>query len=382
LTLVKSVVKPAGSTNPAVPSSWTLSASPSAPKAGQSVTLSETPTAGVSGTWVASGWECSGAGLASQTGSVIVMNRAAEVTCTITNTLVDIMILKDVAIQVGADCAGGDEVWVDSLSMVVTGTKLCYRFRIINTGSAPLENVTLTDAMLGLNGITCGITTLGVNSATGCVQPHTASFTSGVVRTNTAVATGCATIGTKPCVKDDDTATYVASYQGFTPGFWKNHTAVNSNNAWRSVYIGKCIPPLVESTPGAGDYWNTPVTTIFPGTGSAVAFNGKSIVTIANYNGTGKPMTLLQALGLAGGAGDAGGNGILLRAATSSWLNACYNETDPTLQIGLTWPVSSANISATTVSALMTQTRAQRIALAGQYDLWNNTATHFIDWTK
>jgi hypothetical protein len=382
LTLVKRVVKPTGSSNPATASSWTLTANPAAPKAGQSVALSETPNAGLAGTWAASSWDCVGTGITSQNGSAVVMERAAEVTCTVTNTLVDIMIVKDVAKRVGVDCDGGDEVWVDNLSMVVTGTALCYRFTVTNTGSAPLDNISLTDAMLGLTATTCGSTSLAPGASTSCTTAHTATFTSGVVRTNVATANGCATIGAKPCVKDDDTATYVASYQGFTPGFWKNHTAVNSNNAWTATYIGACIPPLVETAAGLRDYWNTPVTTIFPGTGTAVAFKGKQVVSIANYNGTGKPMTLLQALGLSGGGGDAGANGILLRAATSSWLNACYNETDPTLAIGLTWPESSAKISTDTVSALTTQTRTQRISLAGKYDLWNNTATHFIDWNK
>ncbi len=387
LTLVKVVAKPATSANPATASSWTLSASPSPVVAGTPTVLSETGNVGLTGTWVASDWTCSGTGLTSQSGSngsTVVLARAAAVSCTITNSLVELRIVKDIAIRVGATC-GDDEVWLDSLSLVVASTPLCYRFTITNTGSTLLENVSISDPFLGLVAVPCGATSLAPGASTSCVQSHTASFTAGSVRTNTATANGCASIGTKPCVSHTDTATYVATYQGFTPGFWKNHTATNSNNGWRAVYIRRCIPPLTETSVGAADYWNSPLTAVFPGIGTVVVAkpgDKKTWVTIANYNGTGRPMTMLQSLGLQGGSGDAGANEILLRAATAAWLNACFNETDPTLLIGSTWPQSSATISANTVSALTTKTRADRIVLASLYDLWNNTGTHFIDWSR
>jgi hypothetical protein len=380
LTLKKVVVKPATSTNATTAADWLLTNTPSTLVANTNITLTETPKATVTGTWIASEWVCAGSGLLSQSGSVIRLDRGADVTCTITNTLVDVLIAKDVAKMVGADCLGGDEVWVDQLSLVVATTPLCYRFTVTNTGSVTLDPVTVSDALLGLTNITCGSGLLTPGASASCIQASVAAYTAGAVRTNTAIVTGCAT-GTNTCVKDDDTATYVAAYQGFTPGFWKQHTAADAKNAWVATYIGACIPPLRGSTLTSTDYWNTPVTAIFPTIGAAPVSSGRSTVAINNYNGVGKPLTLVQALGLSGGSGDAGANGNLLRAAVASWLNACFVATDNPTNIGLTWPLSNAQIQAE-VATSFGGTRAVRLALATKYDGWNNVATHFIDWSK
>jgi hypothetical protein len=371
LTLVKSV---AGGT--AAANSWTLTAtgpvaitgaggasSATAPTGIYALTETGTVANYVNGTT----WDCGPKGSAITS---VALDKGDDVTCTIVNKLVAIDITKSIALAIAGVCPTTG--YVDSLSPVLVGSQLCYQFVITNPGAANLTSVTLTDnrfnlqlvpttcsvpsTPLGTTGLSLGALAVG-GSITCTTGPIIAAFGTGAQNVNTGTAVGCANATCSPSPSDSDTATYAPGYLGFTPGFWKNHTAVNSNNAWQAKYIGACMPPLSAVNP-----WTTTVAAVFPGT--------TFMPTI----------TLLDALGLQGGSGTAGANQILLRAATAAYLNACYSATLIPGGGAGAYPLTTSQVINQTLTALNSNQRGAKITLAATLDLYNNTATHQITW--
>ena len=174
------------------------------------VTETAVPPANLSDYFTTVGGDCALDG-------TITLGLAENKTCTFTNRLVSIAIDKQIAL----DPAGP---WRDSLSGVAVETLLYYRFVVANSGGVDLENVTVTDPVLGaqlfgdpahifctIQGITAGASEIcGPFGPTvsGHTGPGTA-YSDGFV--NTATASGCympAAYNTQYCRSSDDSASY------------------------------------------------------------------------------------------------------------------------------------------------------------------------------
>ena len=347
LTLVKVVVS---GTSPAASSSlWTLSAAGPTPISGVSGAAAVTAAAVDTGNYTlaetgvvanytnGTTWDC-GAGATAVT--TVDVPAGGNVTCTITNRLKAIDLVKSIAWATGGTCPTTG--YVDSLSPVTVGEGVCYQFIVTNIGAADLPGVTISDPQVStLNCAVPNPLAAGV-SYTCYAGPIAVVFNNGAPLINTATA--CS--GT---LCDTDRASYVAGYNGFTPGFWKNHTTA-PRNAWAPQFIGACSVTT-----------STLVGSVFVG-----------------YTGTYASRSLLQALGLNGGNSLDGARQILLRAAVAAYLNACYSATLPGT-IG-DYPLTTTQIVTQTVAALNSTTRGTIISLASTLDLYNNTATHIIAW--
>lgn len=327
-------------------------------------------------------WSCTGA--ATKTTTTVTVAKGETVVCTIVNSLASIDVVKSVALATGspAVCPAGG--YADSLSPVLVGSMLCFQFVITNNGFVALDPVTLTDSRFPLAttpticgplpqnaatptnppsvGISVGAMVVG-QTVTCVTGPVPAVFNGGVNYVNTATAVGCAASLCTPSPSDSDTASYAPGYLGFTPGFWKQHTAADVHNAWQERYLRACWPISPSTLVGA----------VFTGIQSTDATKVNSGVYAGN-------VTFLQALGMQGGKGLSGGNEILLRAATAAYLNACYSATLVPGGGGGAYPLTMAQVVAQTVAALNSTNRAVKITLATQLDIYNNTATHQIQW--
>ncbi len=379
LTLVKQVD---GGT--ALASSWTLfAAGPTAGVSGTSGAAAVTNKSVLTGTYTLSEtgsvlnyvngttWACTGA--ATKTATTVTVAKGETVTCTIVNRYASIDVVKSVGYATGATCPTTG--YFDSLSPVLVGSLLCFQFVITNNGKVALDPVTLTDSRFSLattpttcsvpstvSGTGISVGAVAVNAAVTCwTGPVPAVFNGGTSYVNTATAIGCAATMCLPSPSDTDTASYAPGYLGFTPGFWKNHTTGNSNNAWQPKYLGACGP----LTP------NTPVSTIFTNLAGTVKTRSGAAIS---------SLTLLQALGLKGGPGVEGANEILVRAATAAYLNACYSATLLPAGGAGAYPLTTAQVVSQTVTALNSATRQVKIDLATKLDVYNNTATHQITW--
>jgi uncharacterized repeat protein (TIGR01451 family) len=233
-------------------------------------------------------------------------------TCTITNSLVEVDINK----QISTSPLGP---WSDSLSSVFVGTDLYYQFVVKNTGAVALQNVEVTDPVLGQlfygdpTHVFCTYATLAVGEVKTCgpFGPTDAQYTgAGMPFENTATVDGCAVADPTKCDADSDTAEYTGLYWAFTPGFWKTH-----------AYDDPTQPPSVDKYAWGWTEYHTYdlLGNVFDPTYLQDKPRGSN-KTFAQY-------TLLQALSLKGGAGLSGAKGNLLRAATAALLNTSFHET-------------------------------------------------------
>jgi hypothetical protein len=318
------------------------------------------------------------------TSGIVTIDADGE-TITFTNNLLSINVVKSIANTTSSTTCPGTG-YVDAISPILANSYVCYQFVITNTSAVPLNSIKLTDNMaIGAVSCTSGVT--GVVTASGLevvsgslaagatitcttTKPIAAQTNVGTSVVNVGTVVGCANVSCTPKATDDDTATYTSAWQGFTPGFWKNHTATDpsGHNAWLARYIGACFDTdgllaekyeLQATTP-----WNTTLGETFGITGAFASTK------------------LIDALGFAGGSGVDGATRILLRAAVASYLNSCYNTTVAGLSTGAggTWPKSPKEIVDLTNVAIATANRTAIIAQATTFDLWNNTGTHFITW--
>ena len=177
-------------------------------------------------------------------------------------------------------------------------------------------------------------------------------------------------------------------FWGFTPGFWKNHTAdsPSGHDAWQyTAYLPTDDLPFNLGT-----------------------FGG---LTIKGSNKTYGELKMWDALSLKGGTNSKGALEILLRAGTAAVLNASFHETvdnedHPAPDLGtpgdifsitiggtaynctplenpdggVYFPCTSADIIAIVNAAIATHERDVMISLAGILDSWNN-GWHMIDWS-
>ena len=177
-------------------------------------------------------------------------------------------------------------------------------------------------------------------------------------------------------------------FWGFTPGFWKNHTAdsASGHDAWQYTAYDPTDPlPFALGT-----------------------FAG---IPIKGSTDTYGSLNMWEALSLKGGTNSKGALEILLRAGTAAVLNASFHETvdnedhpapvlgtpgdffsitiDGTLYEctplenpdgGVYFPCTSADIIEIVNAAIATHDRDVMISLAGILDSWNN-GWHMIDWS-
>ncbi len=269
--------------------------------------------------------------------------------------------VKSVGLAIASACPTAG--YVDSLTVTV-GDQICYQFEVTNTGNVTLTDVSVSDPMLSATAI-CEFASLAAGATATCTfGPVPAVFSGGQAVVNTAAASGC--IGAV-CVRDTDTARYVAGFNGFTPGFWKNHTSANSQNAWQEKYLGPCWSKL-NSVPGVLP-WNITVKQLF--TSYGLTYNGTS--TVGN-------LKLINALG---GTGKLGAEKTMIRAVIAAYLNACFSAGEA--GTAGDYPLTMDYILNHTIAVLATpgtvkQREAAMLAWAAPLDLYNNTADHVIVW--
>jgi len=151
------------------------------------------------------------------------------------------------------------------------------------------------------------------------------------------------------------TVTNYRRYWGFTPGFWKNHTAdaPSGHNAW--VYTD------YDPTMTLGSVFGTPPECV---------------------DGDLASKTLLDALEFKGGRGEEGAARILLRAGVAALLNASFSENMvPDPAPGGPYPYTVTEVIDQVNAALASCDRVTMIMLAKELDDFNNNGTEDIDWT-
>jgi hypothetical protein len=170
--------------------------------------------------------------------------------------------------------------------------------------------------------------------------------------------------GSPATVSPGDTAyvevTNSLRYLGYTPGFWKNHTAdsPSGHNAWQ--YTGYATGELL------GD--------VFPDACLDDSPRGN--------NGEFAEFTLLEGLRLKGGRSTTGAKGILLRAGVAALLNASFGERMASLPdwIWAPFPETSDEVIAMVSAATCSDDRQEMLTLASYLDDLNNEGSEYFDW--
>jgi hypothetical protein len=134
------------------------------------------------------------------------------------------------------------------------------------------------------------------------------------------------------------TATITSTWYGRTPGFWKNHP-----EAWFSGYTPSANIQSVFTIPSA-------------------LLTGSNL----DLDKNGVKDTLIAGLGYKGGSTLAGAAQILLRASVAALLNEAY------YGAGYPGANSVSALIARVNSVLASQNRSSYLALAAEYDKWNN----------
>ncbi len=273
--------------------------------------------------------------------------------------------------QVGPSAEGP---WSDSYDAAV-GDTVHWQVTVTNIGSVDLIDVEVTDP----HNIGCEVVigTLGAGETHSVSCSEIAQY-SDIGVTNTAAATGCAEVDpTGACVadvSDEDSAVYSALYNGFTPGFWKNHARGKKNLFDGDLMCGDGV--LIDTDTTFGDVFGAAVDGI----------------TIQLWDGKGKhagvvdrdlaEVTVYDALSFQGGDEYAGAVEILLRAAAASTLNTCFHLTlgNEIGDVDDIWPTTLEALGEDLVAALASGDRDTVLKLAATYDGWNN-GLHDIDWS-
>ncbi len=105
---------------------------------------------------------------------------------TATQTVQVCVIAIDLVKQIGTSAAGP---WYDSISQIMSGMNVWYKFTVTNTGDVTLTNVTVTDPMFG--GQVCVVASLAPGANTTCSKgPVQAAYNNNSQVCNTATASG------------------------------------------------------------------------------------------------------------------------------------------------------------------------------------------------
>ena len=266
-----------------------------------------------------------------------------------------------------------DGPWSDSYDAAV-GDTVYWRVVVTNIGSVDLIDVEVKDPHNTGCEAVIGVLAAGETEIVTCSE--TAQYSDTGV-TNTATATGCVEADpTGLCVdevSDEDGAVYSALYNGFTPGFWKNH-AKGKHNMFKGQLLCGSVETSTDTTFGE----------VF-----GVAVDG---ITVELWEGKGRKskivekdladLSIYDALSYQGGSEVAGATEILLRAAAASTLNACFHLTlgNEIGEVDDVWPITLEALGDELAAALSSPNRQTILELAAKYDGWNN-GLHEIDWS-
>ncbi|MHB1455239.1 MAG: DUF7507 domain-containing protein [Saccharofermentanales bacterium] len=205
------------------------------------------------------------------------------------------------------------------------GDIITYTITIENTGDVDLENVTVTDILLGdLSASFVDYLAVGASD--------TQQFTRAIMGTDTSPLVNTATVDANviilgnPVTASDSCEVIIEDYEGLTPGFWKNHP---------DLWVDYDPDDLV------GDVFDIPAAL------SALADD-----------------TLMEALNYKGGSGAIGAARNLLRQAVAALLNASHPDVN--------YAMTEAEIIDAVNDALASMDREIMDMLKDQLDMYNN----------
>jgi len=218
------------------------------------------------------------------------------------------------------------------------GDYVDYTFTISNTGPEAVTVTSLTDPLIALSPSCLALIgqTIGIGGSLQCVSNVYLVIGTGSTFVNTAtviVADNEANTATASA-----TATITSTWYGRTPGFWKNHP-----EAWLSGYTPSANIQSVFTIPSA-------------------LLTGSNL----DLDKNGVKDTLMAGLGYKGGSTLAGAAQILLRASVAALLNEAY------YGAGYPGENSVSALIARVNTVLASQNRSSYLALASEYDKWNN----------
>ena len=227
---------------------------------------------------------------------------------------------------------------VDPIFIRSTGDFVNYTFTISNPGLEMVQVTSLTDPKIALSP-TC-LALVGQSIPAGgsiqCVTNIYMVIGPGMSFVNTATA--IAKDNENNQVTATATATLKSYWFGRSPGYWKNHP-----EDWNSGYT---------PTMNIQDVFSVPSSLLSGG--------------ILDLDRNNVKDTLLAGLSYKGGAGITGAAQILLRASVAALLNEAYYGADFPAAVTVNALITRVN------TVLATQNRSSYLALAGEYDRWNN----------
>jgi uncharacterized repeat protein (TIGR01451 family) len=218
------------------------------------------------------------------------------------------------------------------------GDYVNYTLTMTNTGPESVIVTSLTDPLITLSPTCLALIgqTIGIGGSLQCVSNVYLVIGVGSSFTNTANVVVADNEGNT--ATSSASATITSTWYGRSPGFWKNHP-----EAWLSGYTPSMNIQSIFTIP------------------SALLTSGN-----LDLDKNGVKDTLMAGLAYKGGTTLAGGAQILLRAAVAALLNeACYGT-------GYPGESSVSALIARVNSVLASQSRSNYLALAAEYDKWNN----------
>ena len=218
------------------------------------------------------------------------------------------------------------------------GDYVNYTLTITNTGPEPVIVTSLTDPLITLSPTCLALIgqTIGIGGSLQCISNVYLVIGVGSSFTNTANVVVADNEGN--AATSSASATITSTWYGRSPGFWKNHP-----EAWLSGYTPSMNIQSIFTIPS-------------------------TLLTSGNLDldKNGVKDTLMAGLGYKGGTTLAGGAQILLRAAVAALLNEAY------YGAGYPGENSVSALIARVNSVLASQSRSNYLALAAEYDKWNN----------
>ena len=219
-----------------------------------------------------------------------------------------------------------------------TGDYVDYTFTILNTGPEVVMVTSFTDPKIALSPACLALIGQMI-PAGGSIQCVTNLFM--------VIGAGTSFVNTATAVAKDNennqvtataTATLKSYWFGRSPGYWKNHPV-----DWKSGYT---------PTMNIQDVFNVPSSLLSGG--------------ILDLDGNKVKDTLMAGLNYKGGSGITGAAQIMFRAAVAALLNEAYYGADFPAESSVSALITRVN------TVLATLNRTSYLALAAEYDKWNN----------
>ena len=219
-----------------------------------------------------------------------------------------------------------------------TGDFVDYSFTMTNTGPEIVVVTSFTDPSITLSPACIALINqmIPLGGTLQCVTRLYMVIGAGTSFVNTATVVAKDNENNSATVSAS--ATIKSYWFGRSPGFWKNHP-----QDWKSGY---------SPTMNIQDVFNVPSSLLS--------------AEILDLDGNRVKDTLMAGLNYKGGSGLTGAAQILFRASVAALLNESYYGADFPAESSVTALITRVN------SVLATQNRASFLALAAEYDKWNN----------